>query len=113
MYRSGAWMLADNISYVEPIFFSGTNAAANAAASRTNLGLGTTNSVTFSNVTASGTLTATSTVTAKTNLVVEGFVDYTAARTNNTPTNTPNFAAHAAWIEVKVGTNSFFLPAYQ
>jgi hypothetical protein len=113
MYRSGAWMLADNISYIEPIFFSGTNAAANAAASRTNLGLGTTNSVTFSNVTASGTLTATSTVTAKTNLVVEGFVDYTAARTNNTPTNTPNFAAHAAWIEVKVGTNSFFLPAYQ
>jgi hypothetical protein len=113
MYRSGAWMLADNISYIEPIFFSGTNAAANAAASRTNLGLGTTNSVTFSNVTASGTLTATSTVSAKTNLVVEGFVDYTAARTNNTPTNTPNFAAHAAWIEVKVGTNSFFLPAYQ
>jgi hypothetical protein len=40
MYRSGAWMLADNISYVEPIFFSGTNAVANAAASRTNLRLG-------------------------------------------------------------------------
>jgi hypothetical protein len=40
MYRSGAWTLADNISYIEPIFFSGTNAAANAAASRTNLGLG-------------------------------------------------------------------------
>jgi hypothetical protein len=40
MYRSGAWILADNISYIEPIFFSGTNAAANAAASRTNLGLG-------------------------------------------------------------------------
>lgn len=161
MYRSGAWVLSDNISYIEPIFFSGTNAAANAAASRTNLGLGNgsspefaslllsdlantnsvdyavfvddtgsfystsvgaartnlglgaTNDVTFSNVTASGTLTATSTVTAKTNLVVEGFVNYTAARTNNTPTNIPNFAAHAAWIEVKVGTNSFFLPAYQ
>jgi hypothetical protein len=80
---------------------------------RTNLGLGSTNNVSFSNVTASGTLTATSTVTAKTNLVVEGFVNYTAARTNNTPTNTPNFAAHAAWIEVKVGTNSFFLPAYK
>jgi hypothetical protein len=45
MYRSGAWILADNISYVEPIFFSGTNAAANAAASRTNLGLGITNNV--------------------------------------------------------------------
>ncbi len=50
MYRSGAWILADNISYIEPIFFSGTNAAANAAASRTNLGLGTTNSVSFQNV---------------------------------------------------------------
>jgi hypothetical protein len=42
MYRSGAWMLADNISYIEPIFFSGTNAAANAATTRTNLGLGAT-----------------------------------------------------------------------
>jgi len=42
MYRSGAWILADNISYIEPIYFSGTNAAANAAASRTNLGLGAT-----------------------------------------------------------------------
>jgi hypothetical protein len=40
MYRSGAWGLADNISYIEPIYFSGTNATANAAASRTNLGLG-------------------------------------------------------------------------
>jgi hypothetical protein len=47
MYRSGAWRLADNISYVEPIFFSGTNAAANAAASRTNLGLGNSNVVYF------------------------------------------------------------------
>jgi hypothetical protein len=42
IYRSGAWGLADNISYVEPIYFSGTNAAANAATSRTNLGLGAT-----------------------------------------------------------------------
>ena len=150
VYYNSVWQFNHNLSYIEPIFFSGTNAAANAAASRTNLGLplaaltntnnadfrtaielGATNSVSFSNVTASGdltstgnlvaisnasvggTLTVTSTVTAKTNLVVEGFVDYTAARTNNTPTNIPNFAAHAAWIEVKVGTNSFFLPAYQ
>jgi hypothetical protein len=50
MYRSGAWRLADNISYVEPIFFSGTNAAANAAESRTNLGLGGSNSVSFGGV---------------------------------------------------------------
>jgi hypothetical protein len=252
MYRSGAWILADNISYIEPIYFSGTNAAANAAASRTNLGLapftsdgyaqlrneagdvilqvedgvtiyreiyfegtnasanaaetrtnlgiplpaltntnvtnfrsaiglgttntvtfsnvvilgnvsttnvistatnfnvggtlnvtnkaetrtnlglglpaltntdnanfrdaielGATNNVSFSNVTASGTLTATGTVTATTNLVVDGFVDFTTNRTNNTPTNTPNFAAHFAWIEVKIGTNSVFIPVYK
>jgi hypothetical protein len=149
VYYNNVWQFNHNRSFIEPIYFSGTNAAANAAASRENLGLGiysnvsfgeinltgtngitfdesdaviatrnnlelgAGNNVSFSNVTASGTLTATSTVTAKTNLVVEGFVNYTAARTNNTPTNTPNFAAHAAWIEVKVGTNSFFLPAYQ
>ncbi len=50
MYRGGAWRLADNISYIEPIYFSGTNAAANAAASRTNLGLGSANSVEFAQV---------------------------------------------------------------
>lgn len=50
MYRSGAWGLSDNISYIEPIYFSGTNAAANAAASRTNLGLGATNQVQFGSV---------------------------------------------------------------
>lgn len=42
IYESGGWRLADNISYVESIYFSGTNAVANAAASRTNLGLGAT-----------------------------------------------------------------------
>ena len=57
MYRSGSWMLADNISYVEPIFFSGNDAAGHAAASRTNLGLGETNSVTFSSLTLSSDLT--------------------------------------------------------
>ena len=194
VFYNNVWQFNHNRSFVEPIFFSGTNATANAAASRDNLGLGTTNlvqfagvvspnlyssslnalielddnafvltadtaefrqpisfdnttnsaatrtnlglglpaltntdvtnfrtaielgatnNVTFNDVTASGTLTATGVVTAVTNLVVEGFVDYTAARTNNTPTNIPNFAAHAAWIEVKIGTNSFFLPAYQ
>ena len=40
LYRNDQWELMDNISYIEPIYFSGTNAAANAAASRTNLGLG-------------------------------------------------------------------------
>ncbi len=62
MYRSGAWRLADNISYVEPIFFSGTNAAVNAAASRTNLGLGTTNEVQFGKIFVNGVFEARSNV---------------------------------------------------
>jgi hypothetical protein len=200
MYRNGAWMLADNISYIEPIYFSGTNAAANAAASRTNLGLGTTNSVSFqnvsldagqlnfsngaiywlgdlryepetqtfqgtvqidngsislvgsnaasniattrtnlglglpaltntnnanfrtaielgatnnvsfSNVTASGTLTATGTVTATTNLVVNGFVDFSTNHTNSNPATNNQIND---FIEIRVGTNQFWLPVYK
>jgi hypothetical protein len=72
------------------------------------------NSVGFSNVTASGTLTATSTVTAKTNLVVDGFVDFTTNRAaTNGPTNAGNFNTHAVWITIKAGTNTYFLPAYK
>lgn len=37
IYESAGWRLADNISQVEPIYFSGTNAAANRTASVTNL----------------------------------------------------------------------------
>ena len=46
----GQWDFYHNISFVEPIQFSGTNASASAAASRTNLGLGATNDVEFSSV---------------------------------------------------------------
>jgi hypothetical protein len=218
IYRSGAWGLADNISYVEPIYFSGTNAAANAATSRTNLGLGATwltntnvtnfrtaiglgsanavsfstvaaqeiydsvgnkvidlenfilgvgttaalewatnqvqvnvpilfngtnsasatrtnlglplpaltntnnanfrnaielgatNNVSFSNVTASGTLTATGTVTATTNLVVNGFVDFSTNHTNSNPATNNQIND---FIEIRVGTNQFWLPVYK
>jgi hypothetical protein len=173
IYRDSGWTLMDNISYIEPIFFSGTNAAANAAASRTNLGLGVgstntigagklilgngstfiieepangtaiitfqddidpvilnsthwndtnvrtslglgaTNNVTFSNITASGTLTATSTVTARTNLVVEGFVDFSTNRTNNSPASGANFGDRSLWLQIKIGTNNFYVPLYQ
>jgi hypothetical protein len=54
VYYNSVWQFNHNRSFVEPIFFSGTNAAANRAASRTNLGLGTTNNVFFGNVTANG-----------------------------------------------------------
>jgi hypothetical protein len=172
MYRSGAWMLADNISYVEPIFFSGTNAATNAAASRTNLGLGlpaltntnnasfrtaielgntnnasflsvevsdgitigdntnsaiyfegnsaaltrtnlglgATNNVSFSNVTASGTLTATGEITATTNLVVNGFVNFSTNHTNSNPATNNQIQD---FIEIRLGTNQFWLPLYK
>ena len=224
MYRGGAWRLADNISYIEPIYFSGTNAAANAATSRTNLGLGATwltntnvtnfrtgiglgetnsptfdginvgtdvditpygmigygaeidleerdltvgsgnewnlgnsgmnsvgaisfanttnaattrtnlglplpaltntnnanfrnaielgatNNVSFSNVTASGTLTATGTVTATTNLVVNGFVDFSTNHTNSNPATNNQIND---FIEIRVGTNQFWLPVYK
>jgi len=57
VYYNNVWQFNHNQSFTEPIFFSGTNAAANAAASRTNLGLGQTNSVTFSALTLSSDLT--------------------------------------------------------
>ena len=50
VYYNNVWQFNHNLSYIEPIFFSGTNATANAEASRANLGLGTTNLVTFSNI---------------------------------------------------------------
>jgi len=52
--ESGQWAVYYNISFVEPIQFSGTNATALAAASRTNLGLGITNSVSFQNISLEG-----------------------------------------------------------
>jgi len=47
LYFNNTWDFYHNLAYVEPIYFSGTNAAAIAAASRTNLGLGATNNVEF------------------------------------------------------------------
>lgn len=106
IYRDGQWKLMDNISYIEPIFFSGTNAAANAAESRTNLGiplpaftntnnanfrtaieLGATNNVTFNNVAASGTLTVTGSVTALSNAAVGGTLTSTGVVTAMTNLN--------------------------
>lgn len=77
LYFNNTWDFYHNIAYVEPIYFSGTNAAANAAASRTNLslgwsaltntnvtnfrtaiGLGLTNDVTFYSISASASITS-------------------------------------------------------
>jgi hypothetical protein len=60
------------ISGIEGIGFDGTNSASAQAATRTNLGLGATNNVTFSNITASGTLAVSNTATFATNVTVAG-----------------------------------------
>jgi hypothetical protein len=82
----------------------------NSAVTRTNLELGATNNVSFSNVTASGTLTATGTVTATTNLVVNGFVDFSTNHTNSNPATNNQIND---FIEIRVGTNQFWLPVYK
>ena len=50
IYHNGAWRLDNNLSYIEPIYFSGADAASNAAVSRDSLGLGFT-ALTNTNVT--------------------------------------------------------------
>jgi hypothetical protein len=50
----------NSVSFTVPLLFSGTNTT---ATTRTNLALGATNAVTFSNITANGTLTATGNAT--------------------------------------------------
>jgi hypothetical protein len=56
VYYNNVWQFNHNRSFIEPIYFSGTNASANAGASRTNLGLGSTNNVVFNNIEADGLL---------------------------------------------------------
>jgi hypothetical protein len=100
MYRSGVWGLADNVSYVEPIFFSGTNAAGHVAESRTNLGIP---------------------LAALTNTNAAGF-QQAIFSTNSVPTNTAtpntvNFTTAIAWMEVSVitngATNSYRIPLFR
>jgi hypothetical protein len=119
----------DSIEFFESFSFGGTNSADYAGNSRTSLGLGlpaltntsnanfrnaielgATNNVSFSNVTASGTLTATGTVTATTNLVVNGFVDFSTNHTNSNPATNNQIND---FIEIRVGTNQFWLPVYK
>jgi hypothetical protein len=139
MYRSGAWRLADNISYIEPIYFSGTNAAANAAASRTNLGLGAGNDVIFNQIAADSIrevndqsyitfdggflrLYADDTVVVdstssfnslaqfETNIIVNGFVNFSTNHTNVAPATNNQIQK---FLQIRIGTNAFFLPLYK
>ena len=93
--ESGQWDFYHNISYVEPIQFSGTNASNNIAATRTNLGLP---------------------LTALTNSNTTNF-QAAVFQTNTAPVSGGSFGAHAAWMEVHVITNgsnvSFRIPLYK
>ena len=70
VYYNSVWQFNHNLSYIEPIFFSGTNAAANAAASRTNLGLGNI-SMGSNGVVVATNFTATNGAARFTNLVTD------------------------------------------
>jgi hypothetical protein len=95
LYFDNAWSFYHNLAYVEPIYFSGTNAAAIAAESRTNLGLP---------------------LPALTNTNNANFQAAVFA-TNSNPTNAGNFNNHVAWMDVTIQTNgsnvSFRVPLYK
>jgi hypothetical protein len=110
LIRDAASEFLYGITMGSALSFFGTNTELSASTTRTNLGLGATNSVSFSNVTASGTLTATGTVTATTNLVVNGFVDFSTNHTNSNPATNNQIND---FIEIRVGTNQFWLPVYK
>jgi hypothetical protein len=59
LYFNNAWDFYHNIAFVEPIYFSGTNAAAHVATTRTNIGLGGSNDVEFKSIKTAGVGSAT------------------------------------------------------
>jgi hypothetical protein len=71
---------ANRITFYEPLEFNNTT---NAATTRTNLSLGAANNVTFSNITASGTLAVSNTATFSTNVSVAGSLTATGNATLN------------------------------
>ena len=95
LYFNNTWDFYHNIAFVEPIYFSGTNAEANAAASRTNLGLP---------------------LTALTNTNNSNF-QAAVFTTNTAPTNGANLGDAKAWIQITVSTNgtnhNFRIPIFQ
>ena len=91
VYRNAAWRIEPPRALTTPLYFSGSSASANAAASRTNLGIP---------------------LAALTNTDVTNFQRAVFAATNAAPAVTTNIAA---WVDIRIGTNtnSFKLPLYQ
>jgi hypothetical protein len=100
IYYNNVWQFNNNQSFIEPIYFSGTNAVTNAAASRTNLGIP---------------------LAALTNTNAAGFqqaiFSTNSAPTNSANVNTVNFNTAIAWMEVSVitngATNSYRIPLFR
>lgn len=95
VYYNNVWQFNHNQSFVEPIYFSGTNAAAHAAESRTNLGIP---------------------LAALTNTNTTNFQS-AVFQTNAAPVSGANFGDRVAWMEVNLITNgsnvSFRIPLYK
>jgi hypothetical protein len=132
VYYNSVWQFNHNLSFIEPIFFSGTNASANAAASRTNLGLGAASDVVFGSIDTErieiqlGTNIYTylgddvnefkvdstffNEVVMNTNLIVSGFVNFSTNHTNVAPATNNQIQK---FLQIRIGTNAFFLPLYK
>ena len=122
VYDGTNWSSVTALSFTEPVFFVGTNAVANAATSRTNLGLGGANTVTFSNLQlqGSGSLgiggmeleapdsgldfafkrTGITNMVLKTNGLVlhVGSYSFSSGNTGGAPTTRTNLGLGATWL---------------
>ena len=91
---------ATDVQLNKPLTFSGTNTA---STTRTNLGLGATNNVTFSNITATGTFGVSNTATFATNVGIGITNPLTALHISRDATN---FVAGNAQLTVGGSTDS-------
>jgi hypothetical protein len=100
VYYNNVWQFNHNRSFVEPVYFSGTNAAGHAAESRTNLGLPL------------PALTNTNNANFQ-----AAIFNTNSAPTNSANVNTVNFNTAIHWMEVNVVTNgvtnNFRIPLFK
>jgi len=112
IYSGSSWSILPAQAFARPIYFSGTNAATNAAASRTNLGLGATNNVEFNSLNVPLGLT----VYQGTNFffyagddVVESFVPITIYHPNGLDFAGTNAVTAAATTRTNLGLGATWL----
>lgn len=84
VYRFGAWQSQYPDSPQYPIYFSGSNALSNAAATRTNFGLGGSNDVSFSTITANSNINVAGSLTVTNNISGSNASFFQVSITNQT-----------------------------